>query len=363
MPKIVLHIGLQKTGTTFLQRHVLPNVDPTSVCFNPPSLLADIREVFRADYDPSVMKARLGSISGFMKSIAQPTVLISYEVMSGSAWKNYSDLGPMMDFLSRGFPESAVILVIRNQLEWLISLYKEGLRNGLALPIGRFINVAKTEDEDYRVSGVRALDFDFASLVAAVERRFSSQRTHLLFYEELRNDVNRFLNRFEEVLGAPIPRDFANIVEYPGLSTFEAWLLGYWRQLPYQSPRPRHRAFHPVYLLEGWLRKREKDGWMYRRILRDLEKVGVDEYSSRKRKQRQQLELVRWVSQYVRWQPRLLSPEIESRLRRHYGKVNQRLEQRFTNAEIARVYLYATEATEKMASVGRKAWDGVCVGR
>jgi len=335
MPRVVLHVGLHKTGTTFLQQNVFPLIDPLAVDYNPTGIREAIKSVYRSNYRSAVVERESLAIRKIVQNANRP-ILISYELMSGSPWINYADLDDMVDVLKKSFDTATVVIVLRNQIDWLTSLYQEGLKDGVSASPAKFFSSGKRSPKTHWHEGVEACEFDFAKIVETYERRFGPGQTKVLFYETLRSDPNRFLDRFESVSAITMPRHFDNSRVNPGLGASGVLCLARLRQLPFQSPFPRHRWAHPTMLLESILRKNPNR--LSTKILNGLSECRLTERQIRRRKMDRQLRFARWISSMSQSTQSIIPNYLVDTLRSNYAIRNRTLEKYFDQDSVREKY-------------------------
>ena len=107
MNKIILHIGLHKTGTTFLQNHIFPRLKNTNY--------------FRGWHG-------LRNIT----NKNHKNILISDEKFSGDPFNlNYIEsFKNNIDNLHMLCPKATVLISVRHPKEWILSLYKQYIHQG-----------------------------------------------------------------------------------------------------------------------------------------------------------------------------------------------------------------------------------------
>ena len=225
--EIVLHVGLPKTASTFLQKRVFPQLDKSLVCYNPERVMEQLVKSKKHSYDAESLQALRECLVEELKSISQPKVLISYEQMCGNPWNSFSRFREMTDFMHSLFPNAKIILVLRAQDDWLHSLYREtvamlnpiwprqffGPRNHRSRAIAR------------RFPDLDIWSYDFADMHAHYIRCFGPDRVTVVFFEELKQDPARFVYRVLQALGLEPSEEFRRTVERRGLSAFSILLL------------------------------------------------------------------------------------------------------------------------------------------
>jgi hypothetical protein len=148
-PRVIFHIGAEKTGTTSFQRFCLENQSewleqgllyPTASfafgknsCNHAPLVAAYLTGAVTPDYSVAkVWRAReetLGSLFAEIESAAAHSVLLSAEHFS-SRFGAHQIQQLSLDF-ARFRPR--IVIVFRSHLEWLFSLYSTSVRNGSGL--------------------------------------------------------------------------------------------------------------------------------------------------------------------------------------------------------------------------------------
>jgi hypothetical protein len=335
MTRVVLHVGLHKTGTTFLQQNVFPLIDPLAVAFNPTGITEAIRSVYRSNYRSDVVEKESRTIGKIVQESNRP-VLVSYEVMSGSPWVNYADLDKMVDVLQKSFGSATIVVLLRNQIDWLISLYREGLKDGVSASPAKFFDPGKCSSKSHWHEGVESCEFDFAKIVDTYESRFGPEHTKVLFYETLHSDPHRFLDRFESASGIAMPHHFKDTRVNPSLGTSGVLCLARLRQLPFQSPFPRHRWARPTVLLESILRK--NPSCLSNKVLNGLSECGLTDKLIGRRKMRRQLRLARWISSISTSTHSIIPDYWVDTLRTNYAIKNRKLEKYFGHDAVREQY-------------------------
>ncbi|MDY6839538.1 MAG: sulfotransferase [Thermodesulfobacteriota bacterium] len=122
---IYIHIGLHKTGSTFLQRHLFSRLDVNRIITPRVDYVAASEP-----FDPRVFQEILVSQGNFD---GRDTTLISQETLSGRGDGNpVWDRNTIAQRLAHTFPRARIILVLRNQFDYILSLYTfRVIRRGL----------------------------------------------------------------------------------------------------------------------------------------------------------------------------------------------------------------------------------------
>lgn len=176
MSKVYIHIGLHKTGTTFLQKQYFPKIK-------------EISYLGKIDFH----------VLGQKK--LKEDILISYEGLSGFPWNSQWIKGTNNSFnwmnsfeialenVKLIFPDAHLIVVFRKHGDLLISLYKQYLQEGGVLKI----------DEFYGPNGVITdRDLNFRKRIEFLKDNFED--VDILSFEKFKNQgISYFLNYFSDL--------------------------------------------------------------------------------------------------------------------------------------------------------------------
>ena len=111
MPKIVIHVGLHKTGTSFLQAEIFPKIK-------------NVNYIGMLRYGSKIYEDKLNIISDEELSV-NPHLPPCHG--------NYFDSGQrnvIAERLQSIFPNAKIILGIRNKDTWLRSVYSQYVKGG-----------------------------------------------------------------------------------------------------------------------------------------------------------------------------------------------------------------------------------------
>lgn len=192
MQEIYIHVGLHKTGSTFLQNKVFPNLEKTTYIGRPYTqqniAFNKLQYADSSLYSKEEVNQEIKHFDHYKK------VLISDEMFSGLPFNNYINRTMIADRLSQVFPEAKILLFIRNQKDLLLSLYNSYVKNNSGyLPINKFIwYPSKTYTyEDYIHS---SMGWDFNS-------RYFNHMTHSInpvcfLYKQL---IDLYKSKFKNV--------------------------------------------------------------------------------------------------------------------------------------------------------------------
>lgn len=206
MQDVVFHCGYMKTATTFLQSSVFPSL-PDCAFYSFADGFAHLADDLRQKPAPDAVSHQAGVVREWMARSDKELQLFSWEGLIGNSLENYAGFTELTGFLSDIAPQAKILLVIRNQADLCNSLYKQSLHRGHSPKIEEFLNYQAGAFGPFRPADaanmdIRSLDFDHA--VQAYENAFGADNVHVLVYEWLRHDRQRFFNGLEECLGRKV---------------------------------------------------------------------------------------------------------------------------------------------------------------
>lgn len=195
---VLIHVGLHKTGTTWLQKKFFPylenvvyvdNVEMIHSIFLTPRFgdfdVARVMEVFR----PYIMKAF---------SAGQP-LLISDEALGGRPFhqKFVREITALR--LQRAFPNARILVTIREQEALVRSFYGEYLRYGYASSLREFLNQDLNDPNIHPILDLAFYEFD--RLFSFYRAVFGTRNVDVIPSEWLLADNAAFASRLGALLG------------------------------------------------------------------------------------------------------------------------------------------------------------------
>ena len=167
MKKIFFHVGLAKTGTTYLQHKFFPK-------------LKGIKYIQRTKY-------RQFKYVKIIKKTDYNTYLISNEFDR--------QLEQEVNNIASVYPHAQIIMVLRRHDYWIASQYKRRIKNGYSFTFSEFIDLEN--DQGFW----KQKDLSFYPMIKMIEDKFKSKPL-ILFYSDLRKDPYLFLEKIARFIGA-----------------------------------------------------------------------------------------------------------------------------------------------------------------
>ena len=204
--RVVLHIGLHKTGTRYLQREVFRGLDPQAFVVNPEPLWTAIRQAVRNPDNGGLADRARTHAQAWRDSNDMRTLIISEPHISGDMYGNHHDHEKNAALMRELFPEARIVYFVRNQADWLQSAYRQQLVKGGSVPIHVFLNHYDGAFQDrphrwvYGARTVEALNQCFLRIHRAYTRYFGPAAVALFRQEDLRHRAPAVRARLAEIL-------------------------------------------------------------------------------------------------------------------------------------------------------------------
>lgn len=183
--EVYVHIGLHKTGTTFLQNEIFPKMN--------------VNYIYKWKDEHRIKKDKN---------------LISNENLSGNPFEQYTD---KRNVLLRGikatYPHGKIILGLRNKKEIIASLYSQWILGG------------GTESFDFFYTKmVDNPHLDYQKLYRFLRMLFGENNIFIYQYEQLVQHPDEIIERLCDFINVPVP-DYMNKRYRKRLDQRKIWLL------------------------------------------------------------------------------------------------------------------------------------------
>lgn len=190
----LLHIGLHRTGSTWIQKSVFNGEDG-----RPPLAVKDriqlndrIVAPRDEDFDPVRVREWLMEQT---KDIEHPTVLSS-ERFSGNPHSGWFDANRNLDRLQAVLPEARVLLVVREQRSLIQSLWLQYTRIGGTATLRQYLRAPSAGD--FRAPVFDPAFLKFHHFVESLDQRFGPEQVLVLPFELLKEDPRSYLRLVAE---------------------------------------------------------------------------------------------------------------------------------------------------------------------
>jgi len=202
MINIFFHIGLHKTGSTFLQKEVFTNMHKLNFLGKLPIEMKNIiyQDIlyFDKEFQKQVIKKKLTKYK---------TNLISNEALSGDPQNGGFYRERILEKIHECFPYAKIILFIRRQDEWALSNYKGSIRNGSNLSLKNFFLPALNPDKSWirRYPNPTIEIFKFFPYIRYMVKLFGRDNCLIIPYELLKLDINHTIKKLCSFMGIQKP--------------------------------------------------------------------------------------------------------------------------------------------------------------
>ncbi|GEM_PF-1914076 len=368
----IFHVGLNKTASSYLQGLFFPALDGISVAFNT-TVLDEFYRTGRFDHECYRIgdSFRPNDARAILENENADTVIVSDE---GLGFPIFSDVpGEQsftqpaekalsadppetfkrnMELVSAIAPNAKIIIVIRNQLGMLKSMYKQEIKAGQKISFDEYLNFrsgrffARGKDNFFKKRTVNALALDYGNLIEFCNAKFGRDNVHTLFFEEFISDRDAFLKRILAVLGRgddSVPQITSTTVYNKAYSAFTIEILIWFRRLFFWKHSFEMATSVPLSLqiensLFSLYEKSQKSG-----RLKSVSKFLMDLYLWRNLgrlllSSRRKIELLESYL-YLDWE--LYSPTQKRFLTDWYAQQNQKLDEYFPNDDVRAKYVPA----------------------
>ena len=231
--KLVIHVGLQKTASTYLQTTYFPHLKGVTYIGRP------YTQINKAFNSLQFNDDSLFSLTEFQNEIEHikryhhenNTILISDELFNGNAFYNFINQGLIAKRLSLAIPNAEIILFIRNQNDLILSLYNQYVKIGLFndqlnrnfihkpgadFTLERwFADMRKWCINNNRYISHRSLfninHFRYSAMIKLYKDLFN--KVHIFLYEDFVSNKEMCLNRISSILNTQSPKNTDLLLE------------------------------------------------------------------------------------------------------------------------------------------------------
>lgn len=203
MPPLLVHLGLHRTGSTWLQRRVFNGRDgrPTPIV---PDRAESARRIVMprdADFDPVEIRRWLDERTESVTAEGGFAVL-SNERFSGNPHSGWFDAERTIDRLATVVEDPRVLVILRRQEDLVRSLYLQYVRIGGPASLSAYLQAP--DAGDHRAPGFDPAFLRYDLLLDHLDRSFGRERVLALTHDLLASDPAAFLDRIGSFIGRKI---------------------------------------------------------------------------------------------------------------------------------------------------------------
>jgi hypothetical protein len=198
----LVHIGLHKTGTTWLQEGLFAS---QAGVFEPMLPATEAIELLvrphAFEWDAAAAARRLRDLADASRRTGRVPVL-SCEALSGNPHTGGWWSGMVADRLAAAMPQARILIMVRRQADMLASTWRQFVLRGGTLSARRYLR----EDPSQRLlPAFRFGHFEYDRIVEAYQARFGSKQVKVLPFEHLRRDPEALVAEIVEFAEATPP--------------------------------------------------------------------------------------------------------------------------------------------------------------
>lgn len=193
---IIIHIGMPKSASTFLQKMVFPNLTDVHYCTYRNPLFSITRDLEFMHKDLVNIAEYRKKADDYIEQIKENNILISNEMIFGNPWHNFMNHYDMAELLKLIFPTAKILVIIRKQDDFLASCYLQAVKIGFPQSKKNFFNLKQGVFGEYNYNGgmnigVKTVNlYHFINYYANI---FGKENIFIQPYELLRKNENQFL--------------------------------------------------------------------------------------------------------------------------------------------------------------------------
>ncbi|MFZ9691435.1 MAG: sulfotransferase [Phycisphaerales bacterium] len=197
----LVHVGLHRTGTTWLQRGLFAANGPG---FHPALSLDEAIDLLVRPHPlawhPDSARAR--AKAGIEAARAHGRVpVVSCEELSGNPHAGNRTAVATLDRIAEVLPEARVLLVLRRQPDLILSNHRQFVARGGTRSLAAYLS---PDPAWFRMPRLAPEPFEFDRLASACIDRFGKDRVLVACHEQLVEDPVVFMRRIAEFAGASI---------------------------------------------------------------------------------------------------------------------------------------------------------------
>jgi len=170
---LYLHIGLHKTGTTFLQQELFPKWK-------------------------GIRYLQEDKLEYLTRMNVEDVYLLSREGLSGKNWMHADERSTCIRNLSTMLPEARIILSFRKHSGYIVSSYTQYLQQGGYLPFEEYF------DMDHNRGFMKKEDFLFRRKIEDVQKYFDDM-PFVILHEDILRDLDGLIKRIQGFIGGEAP--------------------------------------------------------------------------------------------------------------------------------------------------------------
>jgi len=227
--KLYLHVGLPKTATTYLHKYVFPKFNEDEIIYNPKEIMDEISKIYCGEISNGDEDDFIRNLTRKLNNYENKSILISDQNLSVD---NYDlNFKKHINILKKIFPEAYVLIMLRFQPDWCLSMYKQSVHQCCIQSLNSFLNYdgdnfkfTSSPNEEINKPKTNVSNLDYVELLDTYFSVFKRENVFVTFYENFRNDNKSFIDNLCLKLGVTNNTKVYK-VHYRGLSTLSMRII------------------------------------------------------------------------------------------------------------------------------------------
>lgn len=251
MKNLIIHVGVHKTGSSFLQQKIFPFLADTYITGHPairqnkdPLRTLQEKLIFSSPFMINYNNDKK-NILDFIENLEHQYLIFSHESLFGNPFENYRDHIFITNSLKQMLPAAKIFIVFRKQDDWIESLYKLTLFWGQCVKTNDFLNYKNHKFYNTLLWSSFGLNFDVKSIdwrpyIENYFNLFGKENVLALPYELLVSNHKEFLDKFYQFSG--IETYYPPQIEYinKGYSLISAYSALFINSLPMNKRQKKY---------------------------------------------------------------------------------------------------------------------------
>ena len=235
---MLIHVGFHKTGTSWLQKELFNlgcGFEPVLTHYEVMQLI-DKKRLYNFDAEGTAkyVKDKISDITNYP--------VISSEILSGSPLNSGLTSLENVYKLKKSFPNSKVLIFIRNQPDFLGSIYNQYVKTGGILNENLFLTLHETSPSHYFWSDEH---IKYTGIIKEYIAEFGIENVMVYQYENF-DDKKKFYKELETFLGFDFSKPIANETVNRSLNSLTLPILR-WVNHFYRTPNNPSPMINLVY--------------------------------------------------------------------------------------------------------------------
>lgn len=217
--RLLIHIGLHKTGTTWLQRRIFADPEMGFLSLTKNGQSNEATDAFVTTdplaFDPAQARARFEPLIREADERGLVPVISQERLSSDPSFGGYY-FTDVLDRLTETFDDFRLLLTIREQQGMLLALYRQAIRSGGTYSLTQMIGTGE-EPVGWKPT-IRPEYLMYDRMIEYLRTRLGEDRVCVLPLELMRSDPSDYMRRLLDFTGASTTKEPGMEAENAGLS-------------------------------------------------------------------------------------------------------------------------------------------------